>query len=67
MYVCLCNGITDRDVERIADDPAVRTPQCVHAALNAAPQCGQCLDYIAGILEEIRGDSPPQAEAASTF
>lgn len=61
MFVCICNAITDGDIEEAASNPNVRTPQCVHAAMNAAPQCGQCLDYIACMLDDIRGDVASQA------
>lgn len=41
MYVCLCNGITEREAERAVASGA-RKPAHVHATLGARPQCGRC-------------------------
>lgn len=41
MYVCLCNGITERDAERAAAAGA-RKPAHVYAKLGVRPQCGRC-------------------------
>ncbi|MBM3484317.1 MAG: hypothetical protein FJX66_13590 [Alphaproteobacteria bacterium] len=49
MYVCLCNGITDREAERAVASGA-RKPAQVYASLGARPQCGRCRTAIKEML-----------------
>lgn len=53
MYVCTCNGISERKVEAAIADGA-RSPRAVHHSCGAKPQCGRCLPEIAGRLREAR-------------
>ena len=51
MYVCLCNGFTDRDVKSAIADGA----QCVaniYDSLGAPPQCAKCSIHIREIIRE---------------
>ncbi|AWM81385.1 (2Fe-2S)-binding protein [Gammaproteobacteria bacterium ESL0073] len=41
MYVCLCQGITDKDI-RDAINSGCSSYKEVRAALNIASQCGKC-------------------------
>lgn len=41
MYVCLCKGITDRDIREKVDDGASTFAQ-VRRELDLASQCGKC-------------------------
>lgn len=41
MYVCLCQGITDRQIRAAVDDGA-NSLRDVRAALGVASQCGKC-------------------------
>ena len=51
MYVCLCNGVTDRDiakaVEHGADDLTA-----VEESTGAATGCGSCKDMTKTILDQ---------------
>ena len=49
MYVCLCNGITDRDFHAHADGEAC-TVSMVYRALGAKPQCGKCVPFVRQLL-----------------
>jgi bacterioferritin-associated ferredoxin len=49
MYVCLCNGITDRDFHAHADGED-RTVSKVYRALGARPQCGKCVPFVRQLL-----------------
>ncbi len=49
MYVCLCNGITDRDFHAHADGED-RTVSMVYRALGAKPQCGKCVPFVRQLL-----------------
>jgi bacterioferritin-associated ferredoxin len=49
MYVCLCNGFTDRQVQNvvpIAGSSAAR----VFRALGVRPQCGKCVPMVKEIV-----------------
>lgn len=41
MYVCLCNGFTDRCVDRAIENGAKTLGQ-VYKQIGAAPDCGRC-------------------------
>lgn len=56
MYVCLCNGLSDRQLDQAVRDGA-RRPAEVYAACACRAQCGRCA---ATILAIIRGDGAAQ-------
>ena len=58
MYVCLCNGFTDRCVDR-AITCGARTPAQVYASIGVAPQCGRCMPEIRLRLQEQATDDEP--------
>lgn len=52
MYVCVCNGLTSRQVRGAA-------AQCsstggVYRSLGVAPQCGKCIPTIRGMVEAVK-------------
>ena len=51
MYVCICNGLTDRKV-REAAAAGQRTVKAVLRHHGITPQCGKCLCYIRDTLAE---------------
>ncbi len=51
MYVCNCNGVTDREVSE-AIEAGARCPRSVLAHHGAEPCCGRCLPEIADCLED---------------
>jgi bacterioferritin-associated ferredoxin len=51
MYVCICNGLTDRKV-REAAAAGQRTVKAVLRHHGVTPQCGKCLCYIRDTLAE---------------
>lgn len=57
MYVCLCNGITDRDI-RGAISLGVRTMDELSAATGVATCCGRCADCARGMLDECPAPCP---------
>lgn len=60
MYVCLCNGITDRDIERAAATAEGSVAQ-VYRGLGCAPQCGKCVPYVRDRLAGMTGERDPAA------
>jgi bacterioferritin-associated ferredoxin len=59
MYVCLCNALSDAQVDRAVRDGA-RRPRDVYAACGCRAQCGGCTKTILGA---IRNGAPPDLAA----
>jgi len=56
MYICLCNGLTDRDIRRAADvSPTVAQ---VYDVLDCAPQCGKCVPIVREMLDQAKASAP---------
>jgi bacterioferritin-associated ferredoxin len=53
MYICLCNGFTDRHVRGTveAGDCSVAG---VYQALGCAPKCGKCVPVVRDMLKDHR-------------
>ncbi|GBQ25189.1 bacterioferritin-associated ferredoxin [Acetobacter estunensis NRIC 0472] len=51
MYVCACNGLTDKDVHD-AVDAGARKPGEVYAARKCRAQCGNCVKGVVCLLRE---------------
>lgn len=58
MYICLCNGYTDRQVRNAA--PRCATVADVYRALGAPPRCGKCVPMVA----DLRRDASANATCA---
>jgi bacterioferritin-associated ferredoxin len=50
MYVCLCNGITERAV-RAAGDAGARTLGDLQAMTGCATSCGSCAEVAMQVLD----------------
>ena len=51
MYVCICNGITDRDIRHAAAE-GVRTLGELQRRTGCAGTCGSCADLAEQVLHE---------------
>jgi bacterioferritin-associated ferredoxin len=56
MYVCLCNGITDRAVREAAKSGA-RDLADLQAMTGCATNCGSCADVAMQVLHEARRET----------
>jgi bacterioferritin-associated ferredoxin len=65
MYVCLCNGFTDRQVLSVADEGCCSTAG-VYRALGARPRCGKCVPTVLGILRRTGAAPDAPGEGAAT-
>lgn len=54
MYVCLCNGVTDRDIRQAAE-AGCRTISELTMRTGAGANCGSCVEMAARLLDEARG------------
>lgn len=54
MYVCICHGITDREIaSRIA--AGARDVETIRAELGCGATCGSCLSEVQSMLDDARG------------
>ena len=52
MYVCICNGITDRDVRCAIREKGACSVAGVHRCMGTAPMCGKCSVHIRDMVAE---------------
>jgi bacterioferritin-associated ferredoxin len=69
VYVCICNGVTQRDIQAAAE-AGCRSVAELTMRTGAGANCGTCLDMAAEVLDQARakalplpvlGDALPQA------
>jgi bacterioferritin-associated ferredoxin len=53
MYVCICNGVTDRDIRQAAEAGCGSVAELTMRT-GAGATCGSCLDMAADLLEAAR-------------
>lgn len=63
MYVCLCNGLNDRQVRGVISSGA-QTPGRVYASLGCKMQCGKCLPMVRDMVAEGADADQPMLMAA---
>jgi bacterioferritin-associated ferredoxin len=64
MYVCICNALTERQVNGLLDQE-VRTPSAVYRRLGCVPQCGKCVSEIVSMLRgRCSGGTAPHPSTA---
>ena len=51
MFVCICNGVTDKQIREAVADGAVSL-QDLHDQLGVASQCGSCSEHAMSLLHE---------------
>jgi bacterioferritin-associated ferredoxin len=56
MYVCICNAVTDTEIQQCAEGGA-RTLADLRDQLGVATNCGQCAQSARGILRAHRDQS----------
>lgn len=55
MYVCVCNGITDRDIRKAVDNGCTSMRQ-LSRELQVGRQCGRCASMAREILSDAVAD-----------
>ena len=55
MYVCICHGVTDRQIRRAAED-GCRDVHELTMRSGCGSSCGNCLPFAAEILGEINAE-----------
>jgi bacterioferritin-associated ferredoxin len=57
MYVCLCKGITDRQIKAAIQEGATTVAK-VRKSLGVASQCGKCAVATHEIIQQYKADKP---------
>ncbi|PLX63085.1 (2Fe-2S)-binding protein [Sedimenticola selenatireducens] len=52
MYVCICHGVTDKDIRAAANNGA-NSLEALGEQLNVATCCGRCADCARSVLLEV--------------
>jgi bacterioferritin-associated ferredoxin len=52
MFVCLCNGITDRDIRQTAE-AGCRTMAELTMRTGCGAGCGSCVDMATALMEDV--------------
>jgi bacterioferritin-associated ferredoxin len=63
MYVCVCNGISDRDVRAQAQGTC-NTVAMIYRSLGTKPKCGKCVPLVREMLRQVVDLPKPEAVAA---
>ncbi len=63
MYVCICNGITDRQIREAIAEGASSVEE-LHDTLGVASQCGSCSEHALSLIHEFQ---PQQTHDESLF
>jgi bacterioferritin-associated ferredoxin len=68
MYVCICNGYRDSEIEQTARASGLSCPVAVYQVLGSGPCCGACLpmaqEIIDGTHQKASNDTAPLPLAA---
>ena len=64
MYVCLCNGITDRQFCAHAGNENC-TVSTVYRSLGARPKCGKCVPYVRQLVRQLIDIPLPEPTTAA--
>jgi bacterioferritin-associated ferredoxin len=62
MYVCLCIGVTDRDIKTVLKEGACTVSEVMRCS-GAGTRCGSCVPAIAGIVSASSGEAPASRRA----
>jgi len=61
--VCVCFGVTDKEIERVVRENSLTTVEQVTNYCKAGGGCGGCIPQIQKIIDQIRGEALRQAAA----
>ena len=56
MYVCVCNGVTDRDIQRAVDE-GCDSLDALAALTGCGVTCGCCREYAAEAMAQAQAQS----------
>jgi len=53
MYVCLCHGISDKKIKKLAIEQGVTDIRGIRQCTALGSQCGKCVRHAKEILNEV--------------
>lgn len=53
MYVCLCHGISDKKIKKLAIDKGITDIRGIRQCTPLGSQCGKCVRQAKEILSEV--------------
>jgi bacterioferritin-associated ferredoxin len=51
MYVCLCHGVTDKQIKNAVREQGVGNVRDLKSALNVGSQCGKCVQMAQYVID----------------
>jgi bacterioferritin-associated ferredoxin len=70
MILCVCNGLSERDIRAAAATCGGDTVGCVYRCLGCRVRCGKCVPYVADVaraaLPNSERPAPPAAPPSGT-
>jgi bacterioferritin-associated ferredoxin len=64
LYICLCNGLTDRTLKQAAIATGCARPGEIYAACGCRAQCGKCVKTVLQLLRDHAGPASEQLQGA---
>ncbi|HMR32269.1 MAG TPA: (2Fe-2S)-binding protein [Geminicoccaceae bacterium] len=65
MILCVCNGLSERDIRDAAATCRGASVGCVYRCLGCRVRCGKCVPYVADVAREAMAGSESPAPASS--
>ena len=65
MYVCVCNGHSDRDIKRIAQS-GVSCARDIYIQLGKPIRCGRCIEMAEQLVQEVHESTLDSRQTADT-
>jgi len=64
MYICLCNAVTEHDIQACVREGACSLSD-LQQCLDVGTCCGRCAPAARQVLRELRGEASPQLAAGA--
>jgi bacterioferritin-associated ferredoxin len=64
LYICLCNGLTDRTLKQTATATGSTRPREIYAACGCRAQCGKCVMAVLQLLRDHTSQAEEQLQGA---
>ncbi|WP_347989903.1 (2Fe-2S)-binding protein [Methylomonas sp. AM2-LC] len=64
MYICLCQGVTERDIEQSVNNGICTTFQDLRQELQVSVDCGRCSHAARQCLKQAKKNSSQTRQAA---
>jgi len=66
MILCVCNGLSERDIRTAAATCRGSTVGCVYRCLGCRVRCGKCVPYVADVAREAMAAEERAASAPAS-